>query len=118
MKIHWNFKVIATSSEEAGTVLNQIARLLNLNIESHEISNYEKFETQLFSLRVKTVLDDSNATVSDVADQFNRLGTPLFVDNREMHGTKQFEAIFDARKHPSTIPEVFWVSIYAEQPIQ
>jgi hypothetical protein len=113
--VHWDFKVIADSQMEVYPVLEALTKLLYLDIRSFDIHEYQKFESTLFSLNVDSILDGQISKILDLRSIVSRLGQPIFIDERVIDKTEMFEAIFDSRKHPPAIPEVFWASIYAEK---
>ncbi len=117
MNIHWDFKVIADSQGQVADVFQKIIAEMELDVKSHEITEYPKFTTRLFTLLVDSQMDGRTAGLTDVANLFGRLGTPIFVDKHSRDGLECYEAMFDSRKHLVTIPDVFWARVYAEKRI-
>jgi len=52
MNIYWDFKIIADSHEQVAHAFQKIVSELALDVKSHEITEYPKFTTRLFTLLV------------------------------------------------------------------
>lgn len=115
MNIYWDFKIIADSHEQVAHAFQKIVSELALDVKSHEITEYPKFTTRLFTLLVHSRMDGRTAGLRDVADLFGRLGTPIFVDEHCRDRFDCYEAMFDSRRQLASIPDVFWARVYAEK---
>ena len=117
MNIYWDFKIIADSSAGTSGVMQKIVDQLSLEVKSHEIKQYFKFTTQLYSLAIESKIDGRTHSLADVARLFSQLGTPIFEDLHSRDGVDCYEAMFDSRKQLAIIPEVFWARAYVEKRI-
>ena len=115
MNIHWDLKILADTEDQVSEVHQRIVEFLSLDERSHQISEYPKFTSPLFTLTIESVADGRTTQLSTVANLFARIGEPIFVDESNRENYLYYEAMFDSRKHLASIPEIFWARVYAEK---
>lgn len=118
MKVSWDIKVIADNEDHAGEIYERIMVRYGMQGRGLMISEYRKFETLLYALDFETVHPE-DATLEDIENLFNEIGTPVFVDRNKWSGKansySSCEGIIDSREQSVSMPEIFWALVYAEK---